>query len=196
MSDTEAATVHDTAEPSAEAWDTLAKATAAAEFTDSFRPPTQAAAGEVSQTEATGEQEPPSEVDTLKWLLAERDHRLDNPDANTEAARHRIARRDAEAQTQAVAARLENMQRAAIGTQAEALGIKPAALWATAKLEDLLDDTGVPDAERVKAAAAAAKEQLGITSPSRRPLASLKSGAGVPPQQRNGWVDAFRRKDD
>ncbi|BBY37509.1 hypothetical protein MMAN_16430 [Mycobacterium mantenii] len=183
-------------ELSPEALDIAVKATAGAEFTDSFRPPTPGAAVADEQPVEPSDTEEPSEVDTLKWLLAERDYRLDNPDENTEAARHRHARREAEAQTQAVTARLEAMQRAAIDAQVTAMGLKPAVLWAAgANLADLLGEDGTPDTAKVEAAAEAAKETLGVVAYKPVP-ARLQSGAMATPPKRDAWVDAFAPKSD
>lgn len=164
-------------EPSAEAWQTLADATAAAEFTDSFRPPT--APGDAAD-------EQPTDADN-----GEPDEG-DEGNPNREAAKWRTKLRDAEAQRDAVTAKLEAMQRAAIDTQVTALGIKPAAVWAAgADLADLLDENGVPDAAKVASAAASAKEALGIPGPTR-PSRGMHSGASAPSVTRNGFVDAFR----
>ncbi|MCV7380261.1 hypothetical protein H7K38_16580 [Mycobacterium alsense] len=117
----------------------------------------------------------------------------DDANANHEAAKWRTKLRESESQNTAIATRLENMQRAAIDTHVTALGMKPAALWASgAKLEDLLDDTGVPDAAKVAQAAQAAKETLGIVAvkPSK-PVGSLRSGASAPTPKGNKWVEAF-----
>lgn len=162
---------------------TLAAATAGAEFTDSFRPPTRPG------TDASGSDDESAEA-TDEDPDDEGEGDEENP--NREAAKWRTKLRDAEAQRDAVAAQLEAMQRATIDTQVEALGIKPAALWASgADLADLLDENGVPDTAKVKAAASSAREALGIPGPTR-PSRGMHSGASAPQRTRNGFVDAFR----
>lgn len=200
MSEIDTATTKPTTETglSDDALEAAVQATNAARFEDTFRPPTQPAADTDTNTTQSEDQEPAgddtggaADADTLSWLLAEAQHRLDNPDPNSEAARHRIARREAEAQTQAVSAKLEAMQRSAIDAQVTALHMKPAALWAAGtKLADLLGDDGVPDPAKVEAAAEAAKEQLGIPAP-KMPPRGLSSGASSYQPPRNDWVGAF-----
>jgi hypothetical protein len=79
-----------------------------------------------------------------------------------------------------------------------AAGVKPAAVWAVADYTDLLDDNGLPDAEKVTVAVENAREQLGIRP---QPQAvhrqrELRSGAGTSPPKRDGWVSAFARRDE
>lgn len=183
-------TTTDAAEPPAGDYEALARA-----FT-SNRGADPVSADDLPQPEADAADEPGADKDTLSWLLAEAHWRLDNPDENTEAARHRVARREAESKAAAVTTRLEAMQRAAIDRQVAAMGMRPAALWASgAKLDELLDDEGVPDVKKVEAAAAAAKDQLGITGP-QRPSRGLSSGASAPERRRpDPWVAAFAPQD-
>lgn len=165
---------------------TLVDATAAAEFTDSFRPPTRPAADEQpAETDADTEAGDEGE---------DQDDDEGNPKPGREAKlRHRA--QTAEAERDALATRLEAMQRSVIDSQVAALGIKPAAVWASgAELADLLDDDGVPDAAKVQAAAAAAREQLGIPEPARPPR-GLRSGAtATQPLKRDPFVAAFAPK--
>lgn len=179
MSD--AATTPETAdsELTAEALDIAVKATAAAEYQDAFRPPAHQPADETDQTaDSPGDAE---------------DDGDDNP--NHEAAKWRTKLRDAESQNTALAAQLENMQRAAIDTQVTAFGIKPAAFWASgAELADLLNNAGVPEPEKVQKAAAAARDALGLMVNRPRPkprLGELRSGAMANAPKRDKWVEAF-----
>jgi hypothetical protein len=125
----------------------------------------------------------------------------DDGNTNREAAKWRTKLRDTEAQRNAVTTQLANMQRAAIDNQVTALGIKPAALWASgAQLADLLNDAGVPDAAKVEKAAQTAKDTLGLTVNTPRPkpaVHALKSGAssGYEPT-RDSFVEAFGPKKD
>ncbi|MCV7381655.1 hypothetical protein BST11_16945 [Mycobacterium alsense] len=159
-------------EPSAEAWQALAAATAAA---------IEGNGGEGASADDADTAGPQDGADG------------EDGNPNHEAAKWRTKLRDAESQNAALATRLEAMQRAAIDTQVTALGMKPAALWASgAKIEDLVDDTGVPDAAKVQQAAQDAKEALGIVAvkPSK-PLGSLRSGASAHTPNGNKWVEAF-----
>lgn len=172
-------TATDSPELSAEALDIAVKATAAAEYQDAFRPPAHQSTDQTDQ-----------DAEELNGAEGDGD---DNP--NHEAAKWRTKLRDAESQNTALAAQLENMQRAAIDTQVTAFGIKPAAFWASgAEIADLLNDAGVPDAEKVQKAAAAAKDTLGLMLNRPRPkprLGELRSGAMAHAPKRDKWVEAF-----
>jgi hypothetical protein len=82
-----------------------------------------------------------------------------------EAAKYRRRLRDVEAERDALKATVESLQRAEADRLATADGLKPAALWSSAELGDLLGDDGTVDAARVSAAIATAREQLGIAPP-------------------------------
>jgi hypothetical protein len=115
----------------------------------------------------------------------------DDGNPNREAAKWRTKLRDTEAQRDALATQLANMQRAAVDTQVTALGIKPAALWASgANLNDLLTDEGIPDMKKVEAAATAARDTLGLITVKPTPK-RMQSGAGTPPPARDKWQEAF-----
>lgn len=58
--------------------------------------------------------------------------------------------------------RLTAMQCQSVDAQITAAGMRPAAVWATAQLDELLADNGAVDAGKVSAAMAAAREALGI----------------------------------
>jgi hypothetical protein len=118
----------------------------------------------------------------------------DDGNPNREAAKWRTKLRDTEAQRDAVATQLANMQRAAVDTQITALGIKPAAVYAVAKVEDLIGEDGVPDAKKVEAAATAAKDQLGLAV-IKPPPKRLQSGAAGPQPKSDSWLQAFAPRD-
>ena len=80
-----------------------------------------------------------------------------------EAAKWRRRLRDAEAERDALAARLDGLQRAGVESIAAEVLSKPAGLWAAGtQLADLLDESGAVDRGKVRDAAAAAAEQLGL----------------------------------
>lgn len=83
-----------------------------------------------------------------------------------EAAKYRRRLRDAEAERDQLAQRVESMQRAEVERLATAADLRPAALWASGlELADLLSDDGTVDAAKVSTAIGAAREQLGIPEP-------------------------------
>lgn len=87
---------------------------------------------------------------------------------NKEAARYRRRLRETEQERDTLKATVVALQRAEVDRLATANGLKPAALWSSAELGDLLSDDGAVDAEKVSAAIAAAREQLGIPNPPPR----------------------------
>lgn len=112
--------------------------------------------------------------------------------AAQEAGRWRLKFREAEAERDALAARVDALQRAQVDAVIEAHGIKPKALWAAgAQLADLLDDDGVPDPGKVKTAVDAAKEALGIEA-RQRTVTGLKSGTMRQQPPVNQWLEAFK----
>ena len=80
-----------------------------------------------------------------------------------EAAKWRGRLRQAEAERDSLAGKVEALQRTQIDAHVTAPALKPAAVWASgAQLADLVGDDGTPDQEKIAAAVAAAREQLGI----------------------------------
>ncbi|OCB38761.1 hypothetical protein A5675_15335 [Mycobacterium malmoense] len=101
---------------------------------------------------------------------------------------------DAEQATERITAlerQLDAMRRDQVGALATTMGIKPTALWAAgAQLDDLLNDDGVPDPDKVRAAVQQARAELGLaTAP--KPFASLRSGTAAPAAPVNTWRQAF-----
>lgn len=83
---------------------------------------------------------------------------------NKEAAKYRTRLREAEAERDRLAQRLEALQRSTVETIAGKHLEKPNALWAAGtELANLLDKDGNIDAEKVEAAALTAREDLGLT---------------------------------
>jgi hypothetical protein len=115
-----------------------------------------------------------------------------------EAAKYRRQLREAEAQRDTNAARVESLQRAAIDRIATDERIKPAAMWAAgATLADLLDDDGMPDVSKVRAAVAHARETLGVPEEPRPPApnpAQGSSGGGAAGSTGVTWSDAIRKR--
>ena len=90
----------------------------------------------------------------------------ENP--NHEAARYRVKLREAETERDELATRLANMQRSQVDSHITAMGIKPAAVWASGvELADLLDENGVPDEKAIADAITVARNTLGIETAKR-----------------------------
>ncbi|WP_168705330.1 hypothetical protein [Gordonia paraffinivorans] len=114
---------------------------------------------------------------------------------NAEAAKYRTQRNEARAERDALAARVEALQRAAVEDLCKAAAVTPKALWTVAELGDLVDpETGTVDRNAVTKAIAKAREELGI--------APVGKGAHVPnagkmpttPPATDRWSDAFKPK--
>jgi hypothetical protein len=113
-------------------------------------------------------------------------------------ARYRRQLREAEAERDQLAAQLDALRRAEVERIAADHLTKPQALWtAGAELNDLLDDSGLVDAERVRAAATQAREELGLESPRERKMRGLVvPGEGTTVRtsssSSSSWSDAFK----
>ncbi|BBY36322.1 hypothetical protein MMAN_04560 [Mycobacterium mantenii] len=174
------------AEISAEALQTVAQATARAEFEDALRPPPAPADAEAEVDADAANEDSDGEGGEGSG---------EGDPNNREAAKWRTKLRDTEAERDALATRLEAMQRASIDNHVTSLGLKPAAVWAVgANLADLLDENGMPDVKKVEAAAAAAQETLGVTI-YKPPRQGLQSGAMSHQPKRDKWVEAFGPRD-
>lgn len=93
----------------------------------------------------------------------------DGKNQNAEAAKYRRRLRDTEAQLANLTQKHETLLRSTI-EQAAADKVTPAALWDSgATLDDLLGDDGLPDPEKVRAAANTAAERYQVAQKPRRP---------------------------
>jgi hypothetical protein len=110
---------------------------------------------------------------------------------HSEAAKYRRRLRDAEAERDTLAARLANMQRAQIDSHITALGLKPAAVWASGtELADLVDDDGVPDEQAVAAAVENARDHLGLRISKGNVIPGIGNQPTQPPKT-DAWQEAF-----
>ncbi|WP_142391347.1 hypothetical protein [Mycobacterium sp. ENV421] len=133
---------------------------------------TEAAAVDSTETPAAD-----SEVDEDQGADEDQDDAADEGPGR-EAAKYRRRLRDTEAERDALAARVEALQRAEVERQATVGGLKPAALWASGtELAGLLGDDGTVDESKVSAAIAGARESLGIPKP---PGGNYVKGEGQP----------------
>lgn len=107
-----------------------------------------------------------------------------------EAARYRRQLREAEAERDELARRLEANHRALAEELARSQGrVSPAALWANgATVESLLDEAGNVDPALVNAAVEASVEALGI---SRKPRPDWSQGPHHDLPGGDSWIDAF-----
>ncbi|MCD2145020.1 hypothetical protein [Gordonia paraffinivorans] len=119
----------------------------------------------------------------------------ESPSPNSEAAKYRVERNQARAERDALAARVEALQRAAVEDLCKTAHVTPKALWTVAELGDLVDpETGTVDRNAVTKAIAKAREELGI--------ATVGKGAHVPnagkmpttPPATDRWANAFSPK--
>jgi|SRR5699024_10968677 len=94
--------------------------------------------------------------------------------AGRDAAKYRTRLREAEAERDALTARLETMQKAEAERLAEHHIARGSGLWAAFELADMLDEDGNVDPAKVATAAKSAQEQLGLSESrhgGRAPLA-------------------------
>ncbi|WP_367582171.1 hypothetical protein [Tsukamurella tyrosinosolvens] len=114
-------------------------------------------------------------------------------------ARYRTQLRETEAERDKLAGRIEALQRTEAERLAADIIAKPESLWAAdVTLADLLDDDGQIDPDKVKAAAATARDNLGleISAAERRkrgPVVPLEGTGRYRSVERNQWKDAFKQ---
>ncbi|SDH75533.1 hypothetical protein [Agrococcus jejuensis] len=112
--------------------------------------------------------------------------------AGREAARYRTQLRETEAKHDALATRLEAMQRAEVERLASSEIRLGSSLWASGKqLADLLDEHGNVDADLVQAAAIDARDTLGLEP---KPWDGIIPNQGKTPDnapRMTSWADAL-----
>ena len=117
-------------------------------------------------------------------------------DNNAEAMKYRHRLRESEARADMLATQVESLQRQHVEALATAAGLRIAALWATANLEDLVDDDGAVSTELVTAAVTAASETLGVRpKPTRHGLfvpAEGNNPGTSSPSGRDAWDAQFK----
>lgn len=118
----------------------------------------------------------------------EADQQQDN---NREAAKYRRQLRDAEAQRDQLAARLQTMQRTEVERLVADQLAKPAALWAAGvQLADLVNEAGDIDPAKVAIAVTAAIDALGLSRGADPTFTTGAQGHAVAPAA--GWADVLR----
>lgn len=94
-----------------------------------------------------------------------------------EAQKYRKRAQEAEAERDTLRTQVESLQRSILDAAIEKEGLKPAAVWATgATIADMLTDDGTPDADKITAMIATARDTLGI--PARPILRAASDGIG------------------
>lgn len=110
---------------------------------------------------------------------------------NKEAAKYRRQLREAETERDALLETVTALRRAEVERIAGTTITRPEGLWAAGvDVNDLIDESGRIDEEKVRAATIEAADRLGLASRARN---NVVPGAGRTPSvnQRNGWNDAF-----
>lgn len=111
--------------------------------------------------------------------------------ASKEAARYRVALREAEAARDAVTAQLDAARRSLVEHLAQRENVRPAALWASGvELSSLLDEAGNVNPTAVAEACDNAVRTLGLSRTPKPDPAQAASSYTRPPSPR--FADAFK----
>lgn len=112
-----------------------------------------------------------------------------------EAKRYRLKLRETEAERDALTEHLTALRRASVDDKVKGHKITPEGFWASGvQLEDLLDDDGHLDADKIKTAADTAAETLGLERIGTRGPYVPKEGNITNPGKSVNWEAAFRAK--
>lgn len=118
-----------------------------------------------TETNETPEVDTTPEVDQLDTEQTTEDQETDQDETNpnAEAAKYRRKLRETETERDALAERVDALQRAEVDRIVADQKMRPAGLWAYGTtLADLLDNQGNVDETKVKAAAKTAAKELGL----------------------------------
>ncbi|MBB0969759.1 hypothetical protein G6016_12490 [Dietzia aerolata] len=114
---------------------------------------------------------------------------------NAEAARYRRQLRAAESERDALAETVTALRRAAVEDRVKAQKVPTEGFWASGvQLEDLLDEAGGIDAQKVTAAADHAVETLGLQRVGVHMQPVPSEGRTTNPSGSQGWKAAFAPK--
>lgn len=108
----------------------------------------------------------------------------------SEAAKYRTQLREAETARDQLAAQIDGLRKQVIDSQVTAAGLKPAALWSTTELGDLLAEDGTVDPERVEQAIKQTRDDLGISRFSGGADQGARSNGQ--PSGAASWADLLR----
>ena len=115
-----------------------------------------------------------------------------DPKAAKEAARYRRQLRAAESERDGLAEQVANLQRAAVESKVKESHIAAQGFWASGvQLEDLLDEDGNVDGDKVEAAADTAIKELGLERIGTRGPHVPKEGRVTRPSGTKSWEAAF-----
>lgn len=137
-----------------------------------------------------------SDDTTTEATEAQPDGQPQTPESpNAEAAKYRHRAKEAEAERDALRDRLTNLQRAAVESKVKESHIAAQGFWASGvQLEDLLDEDGNVDGDKVKAAADTAIKELGLERIGTRGPRVPKEGNVTSPRPSKSWEGAFGPK--
>lgn len=117
----------------------------------------------------------------------------ENP--NQEAARYRHRAKEAEARAEELAGQVTALRRAAVDDRVKSHRIAPEGFWASGvQLEELLNEDGHIDDDKVRTAADNAAETLGLQRIGTRGPHVPKEGRTTNPSGSQGWKAAFAPK--
>lgn len=137
---------------------------------------------------------PTTEQQDAEQSAAEQPAVTEQPRAASEAAKYRTQLRATEAERDTLTSRLEAAHRTMVESIAGKSLAKPEALWASGvQLQDLLDDDGNVDQEKVAEAISKASDELGLMKPANGPVVPNQGkqperGAGM---RAETFADAF-----
>lgn len=118
----------------------------------------------------------------------------DTHPAVADAKKYRKRAQDAEKQLDTTQALLDGLRKQVALERANndtGLNITPAALWGVTTINDLLNDDGHLDDEKISAAVTTAREQFGIERTARAPRPVPEEGR-VHEVRATNWTDALR----
>ena len=115
--------------------------------------------------------------------------------AGKEAAKYRTRLRETEAERDALAEKVTALRRAAVDEKVKAHKVPTEGFWASGvTLEELLDEDGNLDDEKVKAAADQAVSKLGLERIGTRGPYVPSEGRSTNPRPSKSWEAAFGPK--
>lgn len=115
--------------------------------------------------------------------------------AGKEAAKYRTRLRETEAERDALVEKVTALRRAAVDDRVKAHKVPVDGFWASGvQLEDLMDEDGNLDDEKVKAAADTAVETLGLERVGVRGPYVPSEGRTTNPRPSQSWESAFGPK--
>lgn len=111
---------------------------------------------------------------------------------NAEAAKYRHRAKEAEAQRDALTEQVTALRRAAVDEKVKAHKVPVEGFWASGvALEDLLDEEGNLNDDKIKTAADSAVETLGLERIGARGPYVPKEGRTTSPRPTKSWESAF-----